>query len=180
MTAVVVWLKDRTLVGRILILAAFNLLLILCAQVRIPLPFTPVPITGQTFGVLMLGALMGSRYGTAIVAAYVVQGLVGLPVFAGWKGGISTLLGPTGGYILGFIPAAFIVGWLFERGWHKSCGTAIAAFLLGNTAIYALGLPWLAFFVGWYQVLQMGLLPFLPGDLLKLILAASMVRILKY
>ena len=91
-----------------MILAIANLLLIACAQIRIPLPFTPVPITGQTFGVLLTGALLGSRYGTLVVIAYVVQGLTGLPVFAGLKGGIAVSFGPTGGYILGFIPAAFV------------------------------------------------------------------------
>lgn len=91
-----------------------------------------------------------------------------MPVFAGLKGGIAVLFGPTGGYILGFIPAAFVVGWLLEKD--------IIAFALGNVIIYAFGLPWLAFFVGWDQVLQMGLLPFLPGDLLKLILAVLVIR----
>jgi biotin transport system substrate-specific component len=104
--------NQRTLAERFLILAIANLLLIACAQIRIPLPFTPVPITGQTFGVLFTGALLGSRYGTLVVIAYVVQGLTGLPVFAGLNGGIAVLFGPTGGYILGFIPAAFVVGWL--------------------------------------------------------------------
>jgi biotin transport system substrate-specific component len=176
MTALAVWLRERTLAERLLVLGVANLLLIACAQVRIPLPFTPVPITGQTLGVLLAGALLGSRYGTAVVAAYVVQGLIGLPVFAGWKGGVAALLGPTGGYILGFIPAAFVVGWLFERGWHGKLTLTIAAFAVGNATIYAFGLPWLAFFVGWHQVLQMGLLPFLPGDLLKLMVAVSATR----
>jgi biotin transport system substrate-specific component len=176
MTALAVWLRERTIAERLLVLGVANLLLIACAQVRIPLPFTPVPITGQTLGVLLAGALLGSRYGTAVVAAYVVQGLIGLPVFAGWKGGVAALLGPTGGYILGFIPAAFVVGWLFERGWHGKLTLTIAAFIVGNATIYAFGLPWLAFFVGWHQILQMGLLPFLPGDLLKLMVAVFVTR----
>jgi biotin transport system substrate-specific component len=159
-----------------LILAITNLLLIACAQIRIPLPFTPVPITGQTFGVLLTGALLGSRYGTFVVISYVVQGLTGLPVFAGLKGGIAVLFGPTGGYILGFIPAAFVVGWLLEKGWYKNLVLTIIAFALGNVIIYTFGLPWLAFFVGWNQVLQMGFLPFLPGDLLKMILAVLVIR----
>jgi len=176
MNALTIWLRERTLAERLLILAIANLLLIACAQIRIPLPFTPVPITGQTFGVLLTGALLGSRYGTFVVIAYVVQGLSGLPVFAGLKGGIAVLFGPTGGYILGFIPAAFVVGWLLEKGWYKNLVLTIIAFALGNVTIYAFGLPWLAFFVGWDQVLQMGLLPFLPGDLLKMILAVLVIR----
>jgi len=176
MNVLTIWLRERTLAERLLILAIANLLLIACAQIRIPLPFTPVPITGQTFGVLLTGALLGSRYGTLVVIAYVVQGLTGLPVFAGLKGGIAVSFGPTGGYILGFIPAAFVVGWLLEKGWYKNLVLTIIAFALGNVTIYAFGLPWLAFFVGWDQVLQMGLLPFLPGDLLKLILAVLVIR----
>jgi biotin transport system substrate-specific component len=176
MNALYIWLRERTLAERLLILAIANLLLIACAQIRIPLPFTPVPITGQTFGVLLIGALLGSRYGTFVVIAYVVQGLTGLPVFAGLKGGIAVLFGPTGGYILGFIPAAFVVGWLLEKGWYKNLVLTIIAFALGNVIIYAFGLPWLAFFVGWDQALQMGLLPFLPGDLLKMILAVLVIR----
>ena len=112
------------------------------------------------FGVLLTRALLG----------------IGLSVFAGLKGGIAVLFGPTGGYILGFIPAAFVVGWLLEKGWYKNLVLTIIAFALGNAIIYAFGLPWLAFFVGWDQVLQMGLLPFLPGDLLKLILAVLVIR----
>ncbi|MCS7264237.1 MAG: biotin transporter BioY [Armatimonadetes bacterium] len=169
------WLKERTLVERLIVLGIANLLLIACSQVRIPLPFTPVPITGQTFGVLLLGALLGSRYGTAVVIAYVFEGAIGLPVFAGWKGGLAVLLGPTGGYIFGFIFASLLVSWLIERGWSRRFDLTLIALLLGNVVIYAFGLPWLAFFVGWHQVLQLGLLPFLFGDLLKLVAVASVL-----
>jgi len=177
MTALAAWIRERTLAERFLVLVVANLLLIACAQVRIPLPFTPVPITGQTLGVLLAGALLGSRYGTTVVFVYVVQGLVGLPVFAGWKGGIAALLGPTGGYILGFIPAAFVAGYLLERYFHRNWCATLVALIAGNALIYAFGLPWLAFFVGWDKVLQMGFLPFVPGDLLKLLMVASIFRL---
>lgn len=166
------------MVERIVAMGIANLILIACSQVRIPLPFTPVPITGQTFGVLVLGALLGSRYGTSVVIAYVLQGLIGLPVFAGWKGGIAVVFGPTGGYIVGFIFAAFLVGWLLERSWSRRLDLTFAALLIGNAVIYAFGLPWLALFVGWDQVLQMGLIPFLPGDLVKLLMATFTVKAL--
>lgn len=166
------------MVERIVAMGIANLVLIACSQVRIPLPFTPVPITGQTFGVLVLGALLGSRYGTSVVIAYVLQGLIGLPVFAGWKGGIAVVFGPTGGYIVGFIFAAFLVGWLLERSWSRRLDLTFAALLIGNAVIYAFGLPWLALFVGWDQVLQMGLIPFLPGDLVKLLMATFTVKAL--
>jgi len=175
MTIVVAWLGQRSLAERVAVLLVANLLLVACAQVRIPLPFTPVPITGQTFGVLLLGALLGRRYGTAIVMAYVLEGIVGLPVFAGWSGGLAKLFGPTGGYIVGFVPAAFAAGWLMELGWGRSFAKALAALLIANAIIYAFGLPWLAFFVGIDKALAMGLFPFVLGDLLKATAAASII-----
>lgn len=178
MTVVASWLKERTAAEKLAALGVANLLLVACSQVRIPLPFTPVPITGQTFGVLLLGALLGSRYGTAVVAAYVLEGIIGLPVFAGWKGGVAALFGPTGGYIIGFVFAAFVVGRLVELGWAKRFDLTLTALLIGNAVIYAFGLPWLAFFVGWDKTLQLGLLPFLPGDLLKLAAASVAVKAL--
>jgi biotin transport system substrate-specific component len=146
------------------------LLLGLSAQVQIPLE--PVPVTGQTFGVLFLGALLGSRRGALTVAGYVGAGIVGLPVFAGGAAGPARLFGPTGGYLLGFIAAAWVVGWLSEKGWDRRLTTAAAAMLVGTLAIYLFGLPWLAAFVGWGQVISTGLAPFVVGDLLKLGLAA--------
>ncbi len=172
-STIALWLRERTWVERLIVLGVANLLLIACAQVRIPLPFTPVPITGQTFGVLLAGALLGHRYGTAVVMAYLLQGAFGLPVFSGWKGGLVAFFGPTGGYLLGFVPAAFLVGWLLERGWAKTFHRTLAALLLGNAVIYAFGLPWLAVFVGWQQVIMQGCLPFLPGDFLKALAAAT-------
>ncbi len=145
-------------------------LLALAAQVTIPLE--PVPITGQTFGVLLIGALLGARRGALTVAGYVAAGVAGLPIFAGGAAGIGRLAGPTGGYLLGFIAAAALVGWLSERGWDRRLGTAAAAMLAGTAAIYLFGLPWLAMFVGWRQVIAVGLAPFVVGDLLKLALAA--------
>ncbi len=158
MSVIAVWLRERTWVERLIVLGVANLLLIACAQVRIPLPFTPVPITGQTFGVLLAGALLGRCYGTAVVMAYLLQGACGLPVFSGWNGGLSAFLGPTGGYLL---------------GWARTFHQTLATFLLGNAVIYAFGLPWLAAFVGWQQVMVQGCLPFLPGDLFKAVAAAT-------
>jgi biotin transport system substrate-specific component len=146
------------------------LLLGLVAQIEIPLQ--PVPITGQTFGVLLLGALLGSRRGALTVAGYVAAGVAGLPVFAGGASGVSRLFGPTGGYLLGFIAAAWVVGWLSERGWDRRLLTAAAAMVIGTGVIYFFGLTWLSFFVGWGRVVSVGLAPFVIGDLLKLALAA--------
>ena len=149
-----------------------SLLVALTAQVAVTLPFSPVPVTGQTFGVLLVGALLGSRRGALSLLAYLGEGALGLPVLAGGTGGLARLAGPTGGYLVGFVAAAFVVGWLGERGWDRRLPTASAAMLLDNAVIYFLGLPWLARFVGLEQALTLGLLPFIPGDLLKIALAA--------
>ncbi len=155
---------------------AASLLIALGAQVRIPLPFSPVPVTLQTFAVLLVGAQLGSRRGALAVLAYLAQGLVGLPVFAGWSGGVAHLLGPTGGYLLGFVAAAYLTGFLFERGWGARLLTAGAALLAGNVAIYALGLPWLALYVGAGRALALGLAPFIVGDVAKVVGATVLLH----
>lgn len=165
----VVWPKIA-LKGEIVLILISSWLIALTAQVVIPLQ--PVPITGQTFGVLLIGALLGSKRGAITVLVYLIQGVMGLPVFAGGTAGVGRLVGPTGGYLIGFVIAAFVVGWLSEKGWDRHFTTTAISMLIGNAAIYALGLSWLATFVGWESVLKVGLFPFVPGDLLKVILAA--------
>ena len=144
-----------------------------CAQVQVPLE--PVPITMQTFGVLVLGMAYGWRMGMASVGLYLLEGAAGLPVFAGFTGGLPVLLGPTGGYLFGFVLAAGLVGWLAERHWDRNPMTTALAMLLGNLALYVPGLLVLAFFVGASDVLKFGLWPFLLGDALKLALAAGLI-----
>jgi biotin transport system substrate-specific component len=143
--------------------------------VAIPLPFSPVPITGQTLAALLIGALLGSRLGALCILLYISEGLLGVPVFAGGSAGLLRLLGPTGGYLAGMVLAAYVTGSLAERGWDRRPLTAALAMLCGNIAIYILGLPWLAHFVGAGHVLAAGLLPFIPGDLLKLAIAATLL-----
>ena len=146
----------------------------LSAQFAFWLPFTSVPITGQTFAVLLVGAALGSRRGALAMALYLAEGAMGLPVFAhGGLVGFAHLVGPTGGYLWSYPLAAWVVGRLAESGWDRRPVTAGLAMLLGNAVIYLVGLPWLAlFFVGWDQVLMAGLLPYVPGDLVKIVLAA--------
>lgn len=141
------------------------------AQIQVPL--MPVPITMQTFAVLVIGAAYGWRLGTGTVALYLAEGAVGLPVFAGFKGSLAVLLGPTGGYLFGFVLAAGTIGWLAARGWDRLPQMVVLAMLLGNIAIYVPGLFWLAKFVPEGQVLALGMTPFLIGDGLKLLLAAA-------
>lgn len=140
------------------------------AQARIPLQ--PIPVTGQTFAVLLVGALLGGRRGALSMLTYLSMGVAGLPVFTGLGAGLSHFTGPTGGYLVGFVLAAWLVGLLAERGWDRRVLTTALAMLCGTLLIYLPGLAWLSTFVGWEQVLPLGLLPFLLGDLVKAALAA--------
>jgi len=170
--AVAVWPQPSLIRDLIMVLTG-SWLIALTAQLSFSIG--PVPITGQTVGVLLVGALLGSRRGAASVLAYLAQGFAGLPVFAGGMATTAVLAGPTAGFLLGFLPAAFVIGWLCERGWDRRVETAVIAMLLGNLLIYAFGLPLLSRFVGWDQVLPLGLIPFIPGDILKIVLAAMVM-----
>ncbi len=169
-----VWVKAG--VGReVALILGGSLLIALSAQLRFILPFSPVPITGQTFTVLLLGALYGSKRGPATVMTYFALGVMGLPVFAGGAFGIARLVGPTAGYLVGFLAAAFIVGLLSERGWDRKPWTTAASMIIGNGIIYMTGVLWLSRFVGWQSVLNTGFLPFLAGDALKIALATILL-----
>jgi biotin transport system substrate-specific component len=138
------------------------------------IPLSPVPITGQTFGVLLVGGALGFRRGLASIALYVLIGLIGLPFFAEGKGGVQVLQGTTGGYIVGFIVAGSLVGRLAELGWDRRIVGALGAMAIGNVVIYLFGVPWLMAVthkdLAWG--IANGLTPFLLGDALKLVLAA--------
>ncbi len=156
----------------VMLVVGGSLLLALFARISIPLDFTPVPITGQTLGVLLVGAALGSRRGSLSVVLYLVEGGFGLPFFAGGGSGWAAFSGPTGGYLLGFVAAAYAVGWMAERGWDKRFWSAAMAMLVGEIVIYVFGVPWLAYFVGVEKALPLGLYPFILGDAIKLVLAA--------
>jgi biotin transport system substrate-specific component len=156
-----------------------SLLIGLCAQIAIG---WPIPITGQTFAVLMIGALFGSRRGGVSVLLYVIEGAAGLPVFAMGQGGAAVLLGPRGGYLVGFIAAAYAVGLLAERGWDRRIGTTVLAMLFGEASMYAVALSWLFCLrfifrvpIGAGSILAVGLYPFIVGDILKIVLAAILL-----
>ncbi len=181
-------LADAVLPGRrglsrdIFLVLAFAVLMPLLARIAVPLPFTPVPITGQTFGVLLAGALLGPRRGALALLVYLAEGLAGLPVFAGgasaWspsRAGVPVIVGPSAGYLLSYPLAAFAVGFLAERGWDRRFWRAVAAMLVGEVVIYLVGLPWLGAYVGMERAVPLGLLPFMPGDVLKLLLAATLL-----
>lgn len=164
----IAWRESST--RNLALIVAGSALVALSAQLTIPLPY--VPITGQTFAVLLVGAALGARRGAASLALYLLEGALRLPVFAEGRGGLEVLLGPTGGYLWSFPFAAFLVGGLAERGWDRTFRTTALAMLLGNLTIYLVGVSWLARFIGVTGALLHGLLPFLPGDALKLLLAA--------
>ena len=177
-TALVPTLLTRTLpridhrVRDILLILTGSLFVAAMAQVRIPLPFTPVPLTGQTFAVLLVGAGLGSRRGAASLLLYLLQGIIGLPVFAGGASGLAVLLGPTGGYLVGFVVAAYLIGLLAARGLDRRIPSAFLAFLAGEAVIYLFGVAWLSVFLGFQRAIMAGFLPFLIGDALKLVAAA--------
>lgn len=152
-----------------------SLFVALSARIAIPLPFSPVPITGQTLAVLLVGALLGSRRGASALLLYLLEGAVGLPVFAGGMSGLAYMLGPTGGYLIGFVCAAFVAGLLAEKRWDRRPQKSALAMLLGNLVIYVCGLSWLARFVGVDKALALGFCPFIAGDLMKLALATVLL-----
>jgi len=150
-----------------------SLLLAALAQIEIALPFTPVPITGQTFGVLLIGAALGSKRGAATIILYLTEGGLGLPFFAGGASGLTILTGATAGYLVGFVGAAYAVGWLAERGLERSVRTSIIPFLVGTIIIYVFGVAWLSTIVGGLdKAIELGMVPFLFGDAVKLVLAS--------
>ena len=151
------------------------LLIYLSSRVAIPVPGSAVPVTGQTFGVLLVGGALGFRRGVASIALYVLIGVIGLPFFAEGKGGISVIVGATGGYLLGFILAGALVGRLAELGWDRRIVGALGAMVVGNIVIYLVGVPWLmaVLHLDLAAGIKQGLTPFLIGDALKLVLAAA-------
>lgn len=152
-----------------------SLLIAACAQVRIALSFTPVPLTGSTLGVLYAGALLGSRRGAASTGLYLLLGAAGLPFFAGGASGPGHFLGATGGYLAGFLPAAWLAGRLSERGWDRSPFWALAMMLCGSLVIFSFGLAVLSLHVPPGRILAAGLYPFIPGDLAKASLSAGLL-----
>jgi biotin transport system substrate-specific component len=177
--------KAETLVGAFaapldwtrsaLVVVGFSLLTALAAQVAVPLPFTPVPLTGQTFAVLLTGALLGPRLGALAMLAYLAEGAAGLPFFRGGAGGVGHLSGATAGYLFAFPAAAYVTGYFAERGWDRRFLTAAAAMALGSLVILGCGWAWLALALGGAQAFRLGVAPFLAGDVVKIALAAAVL-----
>jgi biotin transport system substrate-specific component len=167
--------KPVQLLYHLSITLAGSALIALSAQASFYLPFSPVPITGQTLGVLLVAAALGRLRGVAAVAAYLAEGFAGLPVFAAGAGGPLYLASPTAGYLFGFLLLAFLVGTLADRGWDRSPALTLAMMGLGTAAMFIPGLVWLGLYVGAERVLALGLWPFVVGDLLKIVFASAVL-----
>lgn len=165
-------------VSNIVLVAAGSALMALSAQASHQFSFSVVPVSGQTFAVLLLGALYGSRLGAATMLAYLAEGASGMPVFAQGHGGIAAIATPSGGYLFGFVIAAYVVGWFAERGWDRS-RWIVLPMLLASAALYVPGVIWLHEQfrivhkpISWPTALDYGLWPFIAGDLAKLVAAS--------
>ena len=177
--------KTETLLGTALasldaarqvgLVISFSLLTALDAQVVIPLG--PIPITGQRFDVLLAGALLGSRLGAMAMIAYLIEGASGLPFFAAGHFGLAHLMGPTAGYLIAFPAAAFVTGTFAEHGWDREFLTAAAAMAIGSVIIILSGSAWFAFLThtNLLTVLRLSAVPFIPGDIIKILLAAAVL-----
>jgi biotin transport system substrate-specific component len=159
----------------IVLIVAGTVLLTLSAKIRLPLPY--VPMTLQTLVVLLIGAACGWRLGVTTVIAYLGEGAAGLPVFAGPVGGLAPLVGPTAGYLFGFVAAAFITGWLSERGWDRSVPRLFVAMGMGHIVILAAGFAWLAFGtkLGVEKAWLVGVMPFIAASVIKNTLGAVLI-----
>ena len=167
------WVKSSLLV------VGASLLIGLSAHIKIPLPFTPIPISMQSFTVLFLATFLGSKRGSLAVLAYLMEGILGFPVFSGGNAGLAYFMGVTGGYLVGFVFAAFATGWIIERT-KKSLSSAFIAWVVGDLIIYACGLAWLSQFVGGMKAaFLLGMLPFLIGSSAKLLLALSGIKTIR-
>ncbi|MEQ1831468.1 MAG: biotin transporter BioY [Candidatus Eisenbacteria bacterium] len=164
--------RSNALMNVLLVVAA-SLVTAAAAQLEIRLPFTPVPITGQTFAVLMSGIVLGARRAFAAQMLYLVEGAAGMPFFSGGAAGALHLLGPSGGYLLSFPFAAALTGVLAEKAWDRKPVTMFLTMLAGSSLIFAVGLAQLSRFVPVNQLLSAGLLPFIPGDIVKSLLATA-------
>jgi biotin transport system substrate-specific component len=159
----------------VLMILAGVIALGLLASIRVPLESTPIPVTGQTFGVVVIALLFGRKRAVAIFSSYLVLGIFGAPVFAFTKLGLGASFGPTSGYLAGMLFASFTVGSLADRGWTKTFIGTFAAALIGSVCIFSIGLAVLATYVPSSGLLAWGLTPFLPVDAFKMLLAAVLV-----
>lgn len=171
-----IWTTENNMVRNAILAVLGTVALWISAKIQVP--FYPVPMTMQTFVVLVIGMTFGWRLGAATLALYLAEGAVGLPVFAGTpeRGiGLAYMAGPTGGYLVGFLVGAVVVGYLAVRGWSRHVGTTLAAMTLGTAIIFGFGYVWLGAMIGYEKAFAVGVAPFLYGAVFKIALAATVL-----
>ncbi len=165
-----------TYAGEMLQVFAVSVVIALFGSISIPLPFTPVPLATQPHVIVFFAALLGSRKAFFATLLFLVEGALGFPVFSGAKGGMVCLAGPTGGYLLGYLVSAYVVGYLVERRKEYSSLQMFCSLAIGNMVIYLFGWAWLSTFVGYAKAAALGVLPFLVGDLLKIVAVQKLLK----
>lgn len=171
--------KEKSLLKDVMLVLAGAGLVGLLAQVAIPIQ--PVPITGQTLGVMLVGATLGAKRGAYALTSYMVLGVLGVPWFSGFHAGMATVLSPTFGYIIGFIPTAFVIGYLSQRSWDRRPFLALVAFLIASIIPYFFGIPWMVAVLSSTQemnfmlAMQLGFIPFIPGGIVKWLIGAALL-----
>ncbi|MEJ6577922.1 MAG: biotin transporter BioY [Actinomycetota bacterium] len=165
----------NTAVTQLTLVLAGTIFLSVMAQIAFPIPGSPVPVTGQTLGVLLLGTAYGAGLGFSTMAFYLLIGILGAPVFASGSHGLERVIGATGGYLVGMLFASLVLGALAGRKWDQKIRTVIPTMIIGSTIVFTFGLIWLQQFSGqsWSWTLEKGLLPFLPGEILKIAIAST-------
>jgi biotin transport system substrate-specific component len=161
--------KIHPMIKNIILVLTGSWLIALMAQLSVTLPWTPIPVTGQTFGVLLISCLLGARRGFRSVFAYLLQGGMGLPFFAGGASGAAIFTKPSAGYLFGFLIASIIIGYFADKNKDRSFKSALPSFLIGYSLIYICGVTWLSYWVGLENAIYLGVVPFLPLTFLKLI-----------
>ncbi len=159
---------NRTLVKNAMLTIGGSLIIATLAQLRLNLPFSPVPVTGQTLGVLLVGILLGANRGSVAVMMYLTEGACGLPVFAGGGFGAAYLLGPTGGYLVGFVGTAYLAGYLMQMHWDRNLALLTVGIIVSLAITFVVGTLWLSLFVGLSTAVKLGLMPFMTGEVLKI------------
>ncbi len=167
------WPRENTLIKQSILILFGVLILAIASQFSIPL--NPVPITFQSTTVVLIGMLLGARHASYVMIAYLLAGIGGLPVFAEFSAGPSVLFGPTFGYLLGFLPAAFLCGLLAQKGWGKTVLSSFVATCLGTSIIFLFGVAGLALFTGWERAVAFGLMPFILSEPIKLIVVSYLI-----
>ena len=166
--------KNQEMLKNILLILSGTIFLALMSQLTIPLPFTPVPITGQTFAVMFIGLVYGKKLGSSTLLTYIAAGSAGLPVFAGFSGGLPFFT-PSGGYIIGFFFAALICGYFADKGWTKSPVKLISVLIIAHAVLYFFGLLQLNIFLPNKNIFAIGLYPFIAGDVIKMMILSALL-----